>query len=144
MTNLKPPITCINTINLMMWLASRDILFFSQYDEAEGDWNGGFTCAIMCNDTFYYASADCESVCDVEDLELVRYLYEKCSWDGVAAWVSSKRNWQEPLKPLQTDKFYEALKFIQDMDDFIKVDKCPHCYTELDFNFDCPECVFKS
>ena len=142
--DLKPPITCVKTINLMMWLAARDLLFFSEYDDEDMDWEGeevGFSCAILCNDTFYYASADAESICDVEDLELVKYLYEKYSYDGVVAWVSSQRNWQEPLKPLQTDKYYEAVKFIQDMHDWAKIDRCPHCYTELNGNFDCPECT---
>lgn len=91
----------------LFWLAARDIVFFSTYNEEIEDWDNGFHAAVNCNDTFYYACADAEGLAPGEAYK-VRDFYERYGWAGVVAWAAKKRG-AEPLKELQDDKYSEAM-----------------------------------
>ena len=49
--------------------------------------------AINLNDTFFWASADCE-VIGLDELEEVARLFFKYGWSGILYWVVKKRDWQ--------------------------------------------------
>jgi len=95
----------------LFWLAARDYVFFSRYDEAIGDYDNGWHVAINCNDTFYYACADACEMLPSEALEF-RSLVEKFGWAGGVAWCSIKRG-EEPLKRLQTEQYHIASQHIK-------------------------------
>ena len=94
----------------VFWLLARDVIFLSTYNESIDDWDDGFSFELNCNDTFYYACGDSESL-EIKDINDVKLLYDKFSWDGLAAWVAIKRN-EEVLIELQSDKYFEAKEFI--------------------------------
>lgn len=90
----------------LFWLAARDIVFFSTYNDTFECWDNGFHACILCNDTFYYACADAEAIAP-EESHIVKEYFEDFGWDGVVAITSVFRG-SDPLKQLMTDKFLEA------------------------------------
>lgn len=94
----------------LFWLAARDYIFFSEYDDL-GKWSNGWCASILCNDTFGYACADCEEL-EPGNAEEVRKIADKYGWDGVTAWAAFRRGC-EPIKPLLTEKYYKAREEIK-------------------------------
>jgi len=66
----------------------------------------GIHLCLLLNDTFYYASADAETVPNGM-VKRVWEIYEKWGFDGLLAWAALRRK-EQPLKPLITDKYKEA------------------------------------
>lgn len=93
-------------LETLIWLAAREVVFFSAYDPREDPDFRGWSCAILCNDSFVYASADAEDF-DPAEADEVRGLYERHGWAGPLAWVARKRG-VEPLEPLRTDAYRAA------------------------------------
>jgi len=89
----------------LFWLASRDIVFFSTYEEGLQTWTNGWAAVINVNDIFCYA-ADAEHL-EPERAGEVIDAFKKWGYDGVIAWASIKRN-GDPLKKFITPKFLEA------------------------------------
>jgi len=112
----------------LFWLAARDIVFFATYDEEEENWTDGWSVAVNCNDTFYYACADAEQIAPGE-VDKLKEVFDKFSWSGVTAWCAVKRG-TEPLKQLQTEQ-YQAAK------QYISVPESPTDTPKLDTNGQC-------
>lgn len=104
-------VTSLEEMNHLLWLAARDIIFFSTYDDDDKEYTNGFYAAVNCNDTFYYASADAESL-PFERAEELRGAYELFGFAGVVAWCSLKRGYG-PLERLQTEQYRAAMEFLQ-------------------------------
>lgn len=92
----------------LFWLAARDVIFFSEFNEDLSGWDNGWYAVVSCNDMFYYASADATHIAKGEEHE-VREMFEKYGWGGVTAWCSVKRN-EEPIKEIQDDNYLRALE----------------------------------
>lgn len=77
-------------------LVATDQCFFSQHypDEYKED----PVLCIICNDTFAFASADCERVL-WEEVEAVYNCYKKDPKFGLVRWVCKKRN-EKPIYAL--------------------------------------------
>lgn len=56
---------------------------------------------VLCNDLFYWGSADGEDV-SYKEIQEVWDLWEKDGYDGVSKWCCMKRN-QRPQKPIEDD-----------------------------------------
>lgn len=91
----------------LFWLAARDYVFFSAYNDKSKDWDDGWHPAINCNDTFYYASADA-CVLEPHEAKEVRAVVERFGWAGAVAWCALKRN-EQPLIELQTEQYRAAM-----------------------------------
>lgn len=90
----------------LFWLAARDVVFFSTYNEEIKGRDNGWHAAVNCNDTFYYASADATDLAPGHEHE-VRAAFDQWGWAGVVAWCAIERG-QEPLEQLQTDEYRQA------------------------------------
>ena len=90
----------------LFWLAARDVVFFSTYNEDIKDWDNGWHAAVNCNDTFYYASADATHLAPGRECE-VRAAFDRWEWAGVVAWCAIERG-EEPLEQLRTEKYRQA------------------------------------
>jgi len=99
----------ISEYESLFWLAARDIIFFSTYNEDLSDWDNGWHSVVSCNDTFCYATADCQKLAPGREHE-VRELFEKYGWSGVVAWCSCERNFLEPIKEKQDDNYRKAVE----------------------------------
>ena len=75
-------------------------IFFDEDEDTPGRW-------LNLNDTFFWASADCEEVADEElpDLGRLFWSYGMC---GVYYWVACKRGWTH-----DTVEFLDVRRFIQ-------------------------------
>ena len=96
----------------LFWLAARDIIFFSEYNENLDDWDNGWYAAVSCNDTFYYASADAQSLAPGREHE-VRDIFERYGWSGVTAWCCRERDYPEPIKEIQDDNYRKASEYLK-------------------------------
>lgn len=105
---------------ILFHLAAQDIIHFSTYDSVNENYGKYFTPYVLCNDTFYYASADAEEI-DLGEVELLEDVYNKFDECGVVAWCSLKRGEQKPLKELISDKYHDAMIYLKDKT--IKVEK---------------------
>lgn len=92
----------------LFWLASREIIFFHQYNEEVKTWDRGWYAAVLCNDTFFWACADAEDLAP-DQAHKVKAIYEKYGWSGVVAWCAVKRG-MKPLEQLQDEKYFKAIK----------------------------------
>jgi len=92
----------------LFWLAARDIVFFSTFNEDLDDWDDGWHAVVVCNDMFCYATADATSIAKGREHE-VREIFEKYGWGGVTAWCSIERG-LEPIKEIQDEQYHKALK----------------------------------
>ena len=92
----------------LFWLAARDIIFFSTFNENLDDWDDGWHAVVSCNDMFIYATADATKIAPGREHE-VREIFEKYGWGGVAAWCSIERK-EEPIKEIQDKQYHKALK----------------------------------
>lgn len=90
----------------IFWLVARDYAFL-YVDENEECVNNGWKITINCNDTFYYACADCEDISPGE-AKKVRAFAEKFGLSGVVAYAAFKRG-NPPLKELQTKEYKYAM-----------------------------------
>jgi hypothetical protein len=95
----------------IFWLAARDIVFLSMYEEKESSFTNGFSIAINCNDTFYYACSDAEDIAP-NKAYIVKLLFDKFGWCGVVAYAALKRG-SDVLKELQTDEYFLAIEYIK-------------------------------
>ena len=95
----------------LFWLADRDIVFFSTYDGEAATWTNGWSVAINCSDTFYYAAADAEYFNPGDEL-LVKELYMLYGWSGVVAYCAWHRH-EEPLERLRNTEYKQARNFIE-------------------------------
>lgn len=80
-------------------------------DFAGDDFNDELEVAILCNDTFTYASADAEEIPAGREHE-VRTIHEKYGYEGVIAWCAKERK-MEPLDHWQTAKYTLARKELE-------------------------------
>lgn len=96
----------------LFWLAARDLVFFSSYNNELKDWDGGWCAVINCSDTFGYACADATYIAPGQERE-VKEIYEKYGWSGLVAWCALERD-DVPLIELQTEKYHLAIKELQD------------------------------
>jgi len=94
----------------ILWLAARDVVFFSTYNQEKEDYDGWFHPFILCNDTFGYACADAEEVGE-HDVDVLTEVFKKYEWDGVIAFVSKKRG-VEVIKELRTERYKEAMEYL--------------------------------
>lgn len=92
----------------LLWLAAEDVVMFSHYNEELSEYDNGFYAAIVCNDTFVYASADAEGIAPGQ-ASTVRDFYVRYGWSGVVAWIATVRK-IEPLAPLQDLKYMAAME----------------------------------
>lgn len=99
-------------IEHLLWLAARDIVFFSTYDPDNEDSKDHYTVCVLCNDTFYYACADAEMLPPGQEV-ILRDLVERFSWAGPVAWCALARK-TEPLEQLRTPQYYEAIEYLKD------------------------------
>jgi len=90
----------------LLWLAARDIVFFSERTGGGGDW----IALVNCGDTFCLACADAEELTPERSWE-VKTIYERCGWDGVVAWIAKARG-EEPLEKLRTSGYMAAREFL--------------------------------
>lgn len=72
--------------------------------------NGAVTCALNMNDTFGYATADCEEV-PMEDVQTVARLWRDFGAAGMTAWAAVRRG-DEPIEPRQTERYHAARKLL--------------------------------
>jgi len=91
----------------LFWLAARDIVFFSTYNEELDDYDNGWRAVVICNDVFYYA-ADSQRLPPHREHE-IREMFEKYGWAGVTAWVAFERG-EEPLKEIQDKEYLKAME----------------------------------
>jgi hypothetical protein len=94
-------------LDKLLWLASRDVLFFGTWDTETQQHVEGWRSYVLCSDSFSYG-ADAEQV-DETSVDLVTEMFDEFGMSGVLAWVSWKRG-QEALKDVQTDVFTMALE----------------------------------
>lgn len=76
-------------------LSAEDHLFFIENDD-------GRACpALLCNDVFAWASADCERI-EWSDCPTLLQIYEEGGWPEVVEWIAARRGMepQEPMKKL--------------------------------------------
>jgi hypothetical protein len=92
----------------LMWLASRDIILFSSYNQETDKHDGWFHPFLLCSDTFVYASADGEELYP-KDVDKARVMFEKFGWDGITALVSALRQCRV-LPQLRTEKYNLAMQ----------------------------------
>lgn len=105
----------IKLYEIMFHLAAQDILFFGDWDDINKCHGMYFSPAVLCNDTFYYACGDAESI-QLEEVEHLEHIYNTFGEDGVVAWVSKKRGGLSPLKELQSDNYLKAVEYLKDKD----------------------------
>jgi hypothetical protein len=106
------PITLVQA-ELIFWLLAREVIFLSTFDNDVQDWSNHWYAVVNLNDTFYYATADAESV-TLNGLADLKYYFDKYSWDGITAWASFKREGMEPVARLRTKEYYAAMEEIKD------------------------------
>ena len=94
-------------LDKLLWLASRDVLFFGTWDVDTQQHVDGWRAYVLCSDSFSYG-ADAEPV-DETSVDLVTKMFKEFGTSGVLAWVSWRRG-QEALKEVQTDVFNMALE----------------------------------
>ena len=95
-------------------LLARDVIFFSQYDEDTNTWpdcGEFFAPCVLLNDTFAYATADCERVTD-DQLDLLIKMDRQFGQSGVVAWAAQVRG-SEPLEPYRTEKYRAARAWLR-------------------------------
>jgi hypothetical protein len=104
----------------LFYLVLHDVVLFTTYDEETGEYNDNYiTPFINCGDTFHYATADAEGF-KLEHASYLRILYDMFGYDGLVAWISTKRN-QSVIDPCNTDLYHNAMMWIKD-NPFIKPD----------------------
>lgn len=67
-----------------------------------------FKMTVNLNDTFYYASADAETIEDDDSEELIPYI-KKYGHDAIVAYVAIKRD-HDPIIPQHITKDFKAAK----------------------------------
>ena len=77
------------------WLAAHDVGFFSMWNGT--DYSGPPKLALLCNDTFAWATADCEDVLD-EQIDTIVELFKSEGEAGVIKWIAQQRN----MKPMES------------------------------------------
>lgn len=80
------------------WLAARDHIFWSTYNEGIKDWDDGAHPAVLCNDIFL-PGADGESL-GLREFDAYLALCRKFDEDAGPAWCAAKRN----MKPWRNFK----------------------------------------
>lgn len=80
----------------LFYLSSQDVVYFH---EDGRPW-------VLCNDTFYYASADAEDL-PIDEVSRLFGVYKKFGYHGVTAWCAEHRG-MEPLEPHRTDEYRAA------------------------------------
>lgn len=109
---IDPAIQYIRSLETLFWLAAHDYVFFGTYNPESEFWEDNkWFHYILCNDTFFYASADAEALAQ-EELPTLRDVSEKFGWSGVIAYAALRRK-MEPLEHLRTEKYYEALAYLK-------------------------------
>lgn len=100
------------TYEALMWLASRDFIFFSDYDGRlpEHRDNRWWTAIINCNDVFNYASADAQEF-ELTDTLKLKQIAEAHGWIGIMAYATILRDCL-PIKPLQTANYWAAREWL--------------------------------
>jgi len=93
---------------LLFWLAARDIIFFTTYNGESHDTSA--YPVVFCSDVFCYACADAEEL-PIDQLPLLKTVFEKFGWNGVVAWVAKQRN-EHPLESYITEEYNNALNYI--------------------------------
>lgn len=81
----------------IFWLASRDQIFFGDWNPDSRDWDDGAYPAINCNDLFV-PGADAEPLA-AEDIDLYIEAVKRYPRHASAAWCAVKRSanlWREP------------------------------------------------
>ena len=77
------------------WLAAHDVGFFSMWNGT--DHSGPPKLALLCNDTFAWATADAEDVLD-EQIDTIVELFKSEGEAGVIKWIAQQRN----MKPMES------------------------------------------
>jgi hypothetical protein len=125
----QPPDSCLATaqqepvedlaarcqaLEKLFWLAARDVVFFSTYNDTTGDWDDGWHPAVNLNDTFCYACADAAPV-RLDELDLLIEIYRRFGDDGVTAWAAQKRK-ADPIPPHRTEAYHAASRYLAAQD----------------------------
>jgi len=105
------PIKYIEYLHKLIWLSSREIVFWGCYNEVEDKHDENAYPFLGCNDTFYYASADGENF-EEKDMDLIIEVYKKFSWSGVDAWIALKRG-IDVLEQRITPEYLKAKEWIK-------------------------------
>jgi len=66
---------------------------------------------VNVGDTFAYAYADAEEV-DITEVQTVKDIYDRFSWDGVIAWAARKRK-ETPIEERITEAYKMAREFLE-------------------------------
>ena len=69
--------------------------------------------AINCNDTFHYASADCEPIKSLEDIKLLGTLYDTFGFDGLDALAACRRDYLPLPQIAEKEDFRDALEYLK-------------------------------
>ena len=77
------------------WLAAHDVGFFSMWNGT--DHSGPPKLALLCNDTFAWATADAEDVLDAQ-IDTIVELFKSEGEAGVIKWIAQQRN----MKPMES------------------------------------------
>lgn len=116
MTLVSDHVINMNKIKLyddLFYLVLHDVVLFTTYDEETGEHRDNYISPfINCGDTFFYASADAEGF-KLEHASYLRGLYDQFGYDGLIAWISTKRN-QPTLDVCNTDSYKNAMMWIKD------------------------------
>jgi hypothetical protein len=101
----------------LFFLALHDVIFFGTWDQAESErlgnayWGEDAIPCLLCNHTFYYASADAENF-EESDIDIIIDLYKRFAYAGVTAWIAAKRG-IEPLSELNNDAYKLAVEYLK-------------------------------
>lgn len=108
----KDPIKYIEYLHKLIWLSSRNVVFWGSYNEKTDKWDEDAHPFINCNDTFYFATADGEDF-EEKDMDLIIEAYKKFGYSGVDAWIALKRG-IDVLEQRITPEYLKAKKWLQD------------------------------
>lgn len=97
---------------LLKFTLDSDVVFFSSYDDKTKTWGNKTKPCLLLNDVFGYACADAESF-DINKLDLLIDIWNKHDYEGVIAYASYLRNWENPIQPRITEKYLKAVDYVK-------------------------------
>lgn len=106
----------LNFLHKMFRLLNDETIHLHGYDDQKETWvDDKVFMSVMCSDTFYTASCDSESFLK-EDLDVITEIGSLFGYAGLVAWVSSRRNNQQPLfsyARLNAERYNKAVEYLK-------------------------------
>ena len=109
--SFEDSIKYIEYLHKLIWLSSREIIFWGSYNEGTDKWDEDAHPFLGCNDTFYFACADGEDF-EEKDMDLIIEAYKKFGYHGIDAWIAIKRG-IDVLEQRITPEYIAAKEWIK-------------------------------